>query len=99
MRKCRFCAMLIFCGYLCHVYLCVCVCVCIYMYNGENCCLLVLDSVASTPQCTRQPRPRVYLTRLFRGPSTPADMKKEDGPSPSFDSWPTMLDSPANRAS
>ena len=39
-------------------------------------CLLVLDSVTSTPQCIRQPRPRVYLkegtyhTRLFRGPST-----------------------------
>jgi hypothetical protein len=35
----------------------------------------------STPQCIRQPRPRVYLkegtyhTRLFRGPST-NDMKK-----------------------
>jgi hypothetical protein len=40
------------------------------------CCLLVLDSVTSAPQCIRQPRPRVYLkegtyhTRLFRGPST-----------------------------
>jgi hypothetical protein len=37
---------------------------------------MVLDSVTSTPQCIRQPRPRVYLkegtyhTRLFRGPST-----------------------------
>ena len=45
------------------------------------CCLLVLDSVTSTPQWIRQPRPRVYLqegtyhTRLFRGPST-NDMKK-----------------------
>ncbi len=35
------------------------------------CCLLVLDSVTSAPQCIRQPRPRVYLkegtyhTRLF----------------------------------
>jgi hypothetical protein len=40
------------------------------------CCLLVYDSVTSTPQCIRQPRPRVYLkegtyhTRLFRGPIT-----------------------------
>ncbi len=39
---------------------------------GERCCLLVLDSVTSTPQCICQPRPRVYLkegtyhTRLFR---------------------------------
>ena len=45
------------------------------------CCLLVLDSVASTPQWIRHPRPRVYLkegtyhTRLFRGPST-NDMKR-----------------------
>ena len=44
------------------------------------CCLLVLDSVTSTPQWIRQPRPRVYLkegtyhTRLFRGTST-NDMK------------------------
>jgi hypothetical protein len=43
--------------------------------------ILVLDSVTSTPQCIRQPRPRVYLkegtyhTRMFRGPST-NDMKK-----------------------
>ena len=40
------------------------------------CCLLVLNSVTSTLQCIRQPRPFVYLkegtyhTRLFRGPST-----------------------------
>ena len=40
------------------------------------CCLLVLDSVTSTSQWVRQPRPREYLkeatyhTRLFRGPST-----------------------------
>jgi hypothetical protein len=27
------------------------------------CCLLVLDSVTSTPQCIRQPRPRVYLKK------------------------------------
>jgi hypothetical protein len=39
-------------------------------------CLLVHDSVTSTPQWIRQPRPRVYLkegtyhTRLSRGPST-----------------------------
>jgi hypothetical protein len=50
-------------------------------------CLLVLDSVTSTPQWLRQPRPRVYFkkghTRLFRGPST-NDMKKQDGPSLSF---------------
>jgi hypothetical protein len=45
------------------------------------CCLLVLDSVTSTPQWIRQPRPRVYLkegtyhTRLFTGTST-KDMKK-----------------------
>ena len=45
------------------------------------CSLLVLDSVTSTPQWIRQPRPRVYLkegtyhTRLFRGNST-NDMKK-----------------------
>ena len=44
------------------------------------CCLLVLDSVTSTPQWIRQTRPRVYLKegtyhkRLFRGPST-NDMK------------------------
>ncbi len=44
-------------------------------------CLLVFDSVTSTPQWIRQPRPRVYLkegtchARLFRGPST-NDMKK-----------------------
>ena len=44
------------------------------------CCLLVLDSVTSTPQWIRQPWKRVYLkegtyhTRLFRGPST-NDMK------------------------
>jgi hypothetical protein len=47
----------------------------------DMCCLLVLDSVTSTPQWIRQPRPRVYLkegtyhTRLFRGPNT-NDMKK-----------------------
>jgi hypothetical protein len=40
------------------------------------CCLLVLDSVTSTPQWIHQPRMCVYLkegtyhTRLFRGPST-----------------------------
>jgi hypothetical protein len=39
-------------------------------------CLLVLNSVTSTPQWIRQPMPCVYLkegtyhTRLFRGPST-----------------------------
>jgi hypothetical protein len=27
----------------------------------DRCCLLVLDSVTSAPQCIRQPRPRVYL--------------------------------------
>jgi hypothetical protein len=33
------------------------------------CCLLVLDSVTSTPQWIRQPRPRVYLkeVRAIRG--------------------------------
>jgi hypothetical protein len=51
-------------------------------FADDMCCLLVLDSVTSTPQWIRQPRPRVYLkegtyhTRLFRGPST-NDMKKE----------------------
>jgi len=55
------------------------------------CCVLVLDSVTSTPQWIRQPRPRVYLkkgtyhTRLFRGPST-NDMKRRvvlaTGPTP-----------------
>jgi hypothetical protein len=50
-------------------------------YGLMMCCLLVLESVTSTPQWIRQPRPRVYLkegtyhTRLFRGPST-NDMKK-----------------------
>ncbi len=45
------------------------------------CCLLVLDSVTSTPQWIRQTGTRVYLkegtyhTRRFRGPST-NDMKK-----------------------
>jgi hypothetical protein len=59
----------------------------------DACCLLVLDSVTSAPQCIRQPRPRVYLkegtyhTRLFRGPSTNG-MKKWDGPSRS---WPTNI--------
>jgi hypothetical protein len=59
-------------------------------------CLLVLDSVTSTPQWIRQPRPRVYLkegtyhTRLFRGPST-NDMKRQDGPSRS---WPTPHTTP-----
>ena len=60
---------------------------------GDNrerrCCLLVLDSVTSAPQCIRQPRPRVYLkegtyhTRMFRGPNTNG-MKKWDGPSRSW---------------
>jgi hypothetical protein len=60
------------------------------------CCLLVLDSVTSTPQWIRQPRARVYLeegtyhTRLFRGPST-NEMKKMDGPSRS---WPTPHTTP-----
>jgi hypothetical protein len=46
------------------------------------CCLLVLDSVTSTPQWIRQPRPHVslnegtYHTSLFRGPST-NDMKNQ----------------------
>ena len=59
-------------------------------------CLLVLDSVTSTPQCIRQPRPRVYLkegtyhTRLFGGPSTNG-MKEWDGPSRS---WPTPHTTP-----
>jgi hypothetical protein len=63
---------------------------------GDRCCLLVLDSVTSAPQCIRQPRPRVYLkegtyhTRLFRGPSTNG-MKKWDGPSRS---WPTPHTTP-----
>ena len=51
------------------------------MREIDDVVLLVLDSVTSTPQCIRQPRPRVYLkegtyhTRLFRGPST-NEMKK-----------------------
>jgi hypothetical protein len=62
----------------------------------DRCCLLVLDSVTSTLQCIRQPRPCVYLkegtyhTRLFRGPSTNG-MKKWDGPSRS---WPTPHTTP-----
>ena len=41
----------------------------------DMCCLLVLDSLTSTPQWIRQTKPRVYLQegtyhkRLFRGPS------------------------------
>jgi hypothetical protein len=33
-----------------------CVCVC-----DDMCCLLVIDSVTSTSQWIRQPKPRVYL--------------------------------------
>jgi hypothetical protein len=39
------------------MYVCVCASVCVIMM----CSLLVLDSVTSTPQWIRQPRPRVYL--------------------------------------
>jgi hypothetical protein len=35
------------------------------------CCLLVLDSVTSTPQCIRQPRPRVYLKEPPAPPPQP----------------------------
>jgi hypothetical protein len=90
------------------VRLCVCVCVCVFVFVFVfvfvcvrvcvmmMCCLVVLDSVTSTPQWIRQPRPRVYLkegtyhTRLSRGPST-NDMKKYDGPSRS---WPTTHTTP-----
>ena len=50
---------------------------------GDMCCLFILNSVTSTRQWIRQPKPHVYLpkgtypddTKLFRGPST-NDMKR-----------------------
>ena len=41
------------------------------------CCLLVLDSVASTPQWIRQPRPRVYLKEGSYISKTPSDIFEE----------------------
>jgi hypothetical protein len=46
------------------VLVCVCVCVCVCVPSSHTisresvCCLLVLDSVTSTPQWIRQPKPR-----------------------------------------
>jgi hypothetical protein len=54
--------------------------------------VLVLDSVTSTLQCIRRPRPREKKKRLFRGPST-NDTKKQDGPSRS---WPTPHTPPSS---
>jgi hypothetical protein len=39
------------------VTVCVCVCVCVCV-RVRSCCLLVLDSVTSSPQWIRQPKPR-----------------------------------------
>ena len=51
-------AFIFVCVYMRHS-VCVCVCVCVCACDDNMCCLLVLDSVTSTPQWIRQPKPRV----------------------------------------
>jgi hypothetical protein len=63
------------------------------------CCLLVLDSVTSTPQCIRQPRPRVYL----KEPPAPPPQPPTPRPPPTTTGWreercPVVSKRPLHRA-